>query len=58
LIAISRAYADRTGHTLEVGLAKETSGFFKKGMIALVTPLPEFYAEVRRLNNFIKLPLW
>jgi hypothetical protein len=45
LEAASRAYADRTGHTLEVGIKKETSGYFAKALIALTTPLPEYYAN-------------
>jgi len=34
-----------TGHALEKGISKETSGDFKKAMIALITPRDEFYAE-------------
>lgn len=44
LMATSKFYADLTGHTLEVGVEKETSGYFKKAMLALATPLPEYYA--------------
>jgi annexin A7/11 len=49
---VSKAYADLTGHSLEVGIAKETSGYFKKCFLALMTPLDEFWGE--KVRNAIK----
>lgn len=45
LLTINSAYAQITGHSLEKGIAKETSGNFKKAMIVLLTPREEYYAN-------------
>lgn len=45
LEATSKVYADLAGHTLEVAVEKETSGWFKKTMLALVCPLPEYWGN-------------
>jgi len=42
---VNEQYAITTGHSLERGIAKETSYNFKKAMIVLMTPREEYYAE-------------
>jgi len=45
LFAINQAYGSIAGHSLERGVAKETSGNFKKCLTILLTPKEEFFAE-------------
>lgn len=45
LFVINTAYAQITGHSLEKGIAKETSGNFKKALTVLLTPREEYYAN-------------
>lgn len=45
LQAINYAYAQISGHSLEVGVAKETSFNFKKCLLTLLTPKEEFFAK-------------
>jgi len=42
---IGQQYANISGHSLESGIAKETSGNFKKAMITLITPRDEYFAD-------------
>jgi len=44
LLTIAACYAQITGHSLEKGISKETSGNFKKAMIVLITPREEYFA--------------
>jgi len=45
LHAINYAYSQLTGHSLETGVAKETSGNFKKALLVLLTPKEEYFAK-------------
>jgi len=45
LHAINDAYIQIAGHSLERGIASETSGNFKKAMIVLLTPKDEYFAK-------------
>jgi hypothetical protein len=45
LHVVAQQYAITTGHSLEAGIAKETSFNFKKAMIILITPRDEFFAD-------------
>lgn len=45
LLTINSAYAQIAGHSLEKGIAKETSGNFKKALTVLLTPREEYYAN-------------
>jgi len=38
-------YANMTGHSLERGIAKETSFNFKRALLVLVTPREEYFAD-------------
>jgi hypothetical protein len=51
LHAINYAYSQLTGHSLETGVAKETSGNFKKALLILITPKEEYFAK--RLHRAI-----
>jgi len=42
---IANCYGSIANHSLEVGIAKETSGNFKKAMIILCTPKDEYFAH-------------
>jgi annexin A7/11 len=42
---LGQQYANIAGHSLESGIAKETSGGFKKAMITLITPRDEYFAD-------------
>jgi hypothetical protein len=48
LITINACYAQITGHSLEKGISKETSGNFKKAMVTLITPREEYFASAIR----------
>jgi len=48
LLTIGNCYGSQTGHSLERGIAKETSGNFKKCLTILMTPREEFFAEAIR----------
>jgi len=48
LITIAACYAQLTGHSLEKGISKETSGNFKKAMTVLITPREEYFATAIR----------
>jgi len=50
LHAIGQQYAVITGHSLESGISKETSGNFKKAMTVLLTPRDEYFAETIRIS--------
>ena len=43
---VCRHYEQKTGHTLEKGLDKETSGDLKKALIALVTPEADYFSRL------------
>jgi len=45
LYAVGEQYAIITGHSLESGISKETSGNFKKAMTVTLTPRDEYFAE-------------
>jgi hypothetical protein len=45
---ISNCYATIANHSLESGISKETSGNFKKAMLALITPKDEYLATLIR----------
>jgi annexin A7/11 len=42
---VCRHYEEKTGHTLEKGVAKETSGDFCKALLALIMPEAEYHAR-------------
>jgi annexin A7/11 len=46
LHAINYAYAQTTGHNLEVAVSKETSGNFKRALNTLITPREEYFAKM------------
>jgi len=46
LHAINYAYAQLTGHNLEVAVSKETSGNFKRALTTLITPREEYFAKM------------
>lgn len=54
LHAINYAYAQITGHNLEVAVSKETSGNFKKALTTLITPREEYFAKM--LHNALSGP--
>jgi len=45
LLTIAAIYAQTTGHSLEKGISKETSGNFKKALTVLITAREEFFAH-------------
>jgi len=45
LHAVNDAYTQIAGHSLERGIASETSGNFKKAMIVILTPKDEYFAK-------------
>jgi hypothetical protein len=44
LHVVNQSYTNLAGHSLETGIAKETSGNFKKAMHVILTPREEYFA--------------
>lgn len=49
--AIGKAYADLTGHSLEKAVTAETSGTFKKALIALSKSITKSLLAIIKINN-------
>lgn len=43
---VDEFYQQKTGHTLEKGIVKETSGDFGKALIAIITPEADYHARL------------
>jgi len=43
---VCRHYEQKTGHTLERAVEKETSGDFRKALLAIITPVAEYHARL------------